>query len=77
PITFTVGLIESTVSIERYEWEFGDGTITLTTTGPSVAHPYTTPGDKNVSVTVVPSAAVSRRTSTVVVITVPPSGGGH
>jgi hypothetical protein len=77
PITFTVGLIPSTVSIERYEWEFGDGTITLTTTGPSVAHPYTTPGDKNVSVTVVPSAAVSRRTSTVVVITVPPSGGGH
>lgn len=51
--TFSVSGISTTVPIDRYEWDFGDGTVRDTSTS-STTHGYGTVGLKTVRVTVFP-----------------------
>lgn len=51
--SFTVTGLPASVPIDRFVWNFGDGTSTTTTTT-STTHAYVTPGLKTVSVTVYP-----------------------
>ena len=51
-VTFDAsGSTPGTNPITSYEWDFGDGSAPVTTSGPSVDHNFATPGTFNVSVT--------------------------
>jgi len=66
--SFSVTGLPTTVPIDRYEWNFGDGTVRSTTTG-STTHGYLTPGLKTVSVTVVPRYGSSKTATFQLVVT--------
>jgi PKD repeat protein len=50
-VTFTATVTPTTEQIESYTWDFGDGT-TITTSGNSTSHVYTSNGVKRATVTV-------------------------
>lgn len=72
-ITFTANVTGATSTIQRFEWDFGDGTR-ATTTGPQITKAYGSPGTKVVSVTVVPAVGPSGQTQTTVEVGA--TGGG-
>jgi PKD repeat protein len=57
----------STLAVERYDWDFGDGT-TRTTPGTTTSKVYSAPGTYTVTVTMVPVSGPSRTSQTQVVI---------
>ncbi len=59
-VSFTVTVSPTDVAISRYDWTFGDGT-SLSTSGASTSHVYTSSGAQTVKVTAV---AVDGRTAT-------------
>lgn len=63
PISLSVTGISSTVPIDRYEWDFGDGS-SIGTTSSSITRSFTTPGVRSITVTVVPLYG-PRRSSTI------------
>ena len=68
-VTFTAIATGTTVPIASYEWNFGDGT-TVTTSGSSVNHVFTTAGTLTVTVTVTTVEEV-RGSTQITVIVVP------
>ncbi len=54
PVNFDANVTPATVTITRYEWDFGDGQSTVTS-GDTTSHIYTSAGRKTVSVTAVSS----------------------
>lgn len=66
--SFSVSGIPTTVGIDHYEWDFGDGTTRQTTTG-STTYEFLQRGAKTVTVTIVPSHGESRTTSFSVSVT--------
>lgn len=50
-VTFTANVTPETVTVEKYDWDFGDGTL-RTTTGNETIKVYTSAGTKKVKVTV-------------------------
>jgi archaellum component FlaF (FlaF/FlaG flagellin family) len=51
-VTFDAGASSPGAGIDRYEWDFGDGT-TATTSSPTIEHAYTSQGEYEVTLTVV------------------------
>ena len=66
---FTVNEIPSTVPIEKYVWNFGDGQ-TQTTGSKSVAHKYQSIGTKTITVTIFPVHGDPRTATVQVQVTV-------
>jgi hypothetical protein len=64
-ITLTAVAQGQTSTIQRYEWDFGDGT-TATTTGPQITKSYLTIGTKVIRVTVVQAVGPSGQGQTTV-----------
>jgi uncharacterized membrane protein len=52
-VTFTAAVTPTSVSVDHYEWNFGDGTPVRTTTGATTAHAYSSAGRRVVTVTAV------------------------
>jgi PKD repeat protein len=67
-ILFKVEGIPAGVPIERYEWNFGDGS-TQSTSSASITHAYGSTGLKTVTVTVHPFHGDSKSASVQVLIT--------
>jgi PKD repeat protein len=71
PVTFTVAVVPSSKVIARCEWNFGDGTTPLTTTGMSIAsHTYavTAVGNRTVTVRAVADDGTAATTSIVLAV---------
>jgi hypothetical protein len=58
PVSFTIVVAPLGASIERYEWDFGDGT-SATTSGGTISHLYGSKGTKTINVTVVPTVGAT------------------
>jgi PKD repeat protein len=56
-------------TITSYQWDFGDGSPSSTTTNPS--HVYSTPGNRSVSLTVTNSSGCISSTNKMIIITAP------
>jgi PKD repeat protein len=57
-VSFTIVVAPLGASIERYEWDFGDGTP-ATTSGGTISHLYGSKGTKTINVTVVPTVGAT------------------
>lgn len=68
-VSFTATVSGSAVPIERFDWDFGDGT-SATTSGTTVNHVYTTAGTRTVTVTATTVEGV-RGSSQLTLIVVP------
>lgn len=66
--TVTLGTSSTNSVIDRYEWDFGDGTDVETSFGPTQTHNYTTAGTRIVRVRVVPSYGSSFEIVTQVIV---------
>ena len=66
-VIFTATVTGTTVAIASYAWNFGDGT-TVTTSGSSVSHVYTTAGTKTVTLTVTTVEGVTGSTQISLVV---------
>jgi len=66
--TVTFSSTSSSASIDRYEWDFGDGSAVVTSFGPSQSHNYTAAGNYTVSVRIVPSNGSAFTATTQVVV---------
>lgn len=66
--TFTATTTPNTTNVREYRWNFGDGSSEQVTNGPTVSKVYTTPGQKKVTVTVVPVVGNSRSNEMTVVV---------
>jgi PKD repeat protein len=66
--TFTATVSPSDTVIATYAWDFGDGQSATTATN-QVAHEYTLPGLKNVTVTV--TTTTGRRASAGTIVDIP------
>lgn len=53
------GSVPKTTPIVSYSWDFGDGTATTTTSGPTISHGYSTPGAFLATVTLTDAAGTS------------------
>lgn len=53
--TVTFASNSSNAAVDHYVWDFGDGTATVTSVGPSQSHPYAAAGTYTVNVTIFPS----------------------
>ena len=51
PVGFTVTVTPTTVNIDHYDWDFGDGTVSQKTTGKTTSHKYTAANTYVVTVT--------------------------
>jgi len=58
--------------IAKYQWAFGDGTSTHTTTNSVITHAYNAPGTYNVTLTVTSTKDLTNSTSKTVVVKRPP-----
>jgi PKD repeat protein len=58
PVNFDANVTPATVTITRYEWDFGDGQSTVTS-GDTTSHIYTSAGRRTVSVTAVSSEGLT------------------
>ena len=67
-VTFTGATTPNTTQVDVYRWNFGDGTPTEDTAGPSVSHVFTVPGTYTVRLTVVPVKGGSRSNTTIVTV---------
>jgi adhesin/invasin len=67
--TFTVSDVPTSVPIEKYVWNFGDGTV-ITNTSKVMTHGYQSTGFKTVTVTVYPVSGDPRTASTTVLVDV-------
>jgi hypothetical protein len=70
--SFSVSGVPTSVPIDHYEWDFGDGTPVRRTDSPSTTHQYAFPGGKTVKVTVVPKTGPTRSHTFEVVVTATP-----
>jgi hypothetical protein len=67
--TFTVSDVPTSVPIEKYVWNFGDGTV-ITNTSKVMTHGYQSTGFKTVTVTVYPVSGDPRTGTTTVLVDV-------
>ncbi len=66
--TATVGTLPAGAVIQRYDWNFGDGATTTTSSG-NASHIYSTTGPKDISVTVTLSNGSAGQGLTSIVVT--------
>ena len=70
--TATVGTLPAGAVIQRYDWNFGDGATTTTSSG-NASHIYSTTGPKDISVTVTLSNGSAGQGLTSIVVTDSPA----
>jgi len=63
-VTFTDKSLVNGATINKWEWNFGDGQTSTATTGATVTHLYTTPGTYNASLKITDDQSCSSNTNT-------------